>query len=71
MRDRTSGEPSRRGHLDMGIRDFYTVVSKDGTLDGRLEQMLSAVERDANRIFTDLLSPFLARGHWPRPITRA
>lgn len=67
VRDRTSGALSRRGHLDMGIRDFYTIVSKDGTLDGRLEQMLSVVERNANRIFTDLLSPFRR----PRPLDPA
>src|SRR5487761_385976 len=67
VRDRTTGILSRRGCLDMGIRDFYTVVGEDGALDGRLEQVLCNVEGNANRIFGDLLSPFRR----PRPLTSA
>jgi len=53
VRDRTTGVLSRRGCLDMGIRDFYTVVGENGALDGRLEQVLCNVEGNANRIFKD------------------
>ena len=64
VRDRTTGALSSRSYLDMKIKDFYTVVGKNGALNGRLEQVLSVVEGNAARIFADLLSPFRR----PRPL---
>jgi Protein of unknown function (DUF4238) len=64
VRDRSTGALSTRSYLTMKITDFYTVVGQDGTLDGRLEQLLCQVEGNAARVFGDLLSPFRR----PRPL---
>jgi hypothetical protein len=39
-------------------RDFYTFVNTEGQLDGRLEQLLSQIERDAARAIRNLTSMF-------------
>ena len=48
VRDRNTGALSTRSYLTMKITDFYTVVGQDGTLDGRLEQLLSQIEGKSN-----------------------
>lgn len=58
VRDRSTGAPSTRSYHKMKITDFYTVVGQDGSLDGRVEQVLCQVEGSAARVFGDLLSAF-------------
>jgi hypothetical protein len=67
VRDRSTGMHSTRSYLTMKITDFYTVVGDDGTLDGRLEQLLCQIEGNAARVFGDLLSPF-RRPQPPDPV---
>lgn len=43
---------------DLAITNFYTVVSKDGSFDGRMEQLLSRVETGAAEILKMLISPY-------------
>jgi hypothetical protein len=62
VRDRSTGAVTTRSYLTMKITDFYTVVGHDGTLDGRLEQLLCQVEGNAARVFGDLLSAFRRPG---------
>lgn len=66
VRDRVTGHGRIETINRVGaIKDFYTFINIDGTKDGRLEQILSIVEADANEIFARLISPF----HRPRPLT--
>ncbi|WP_150116989.1 DUF4238 domain-containing protein [Arthrobacter sp. ERGS1:01] len=51
VRNRTDGKVSLRAISDLGVRDYYTAVSKNAILDSRLESMLSAVEGGAAKIF--------------------
>lgn len=51
----------------LAITDFYTVVSDDGTFDGRMEQLLGRVEGEAAQLLKLLLSPFRR----PGPLTEA
>jgi hypothetical protein len=41
---------------DLAIRDFYTIVTKDNTLDARMEDVLGHVEGAAAEILRGLLS---------------
>ena len=43
---------------DLAIRNFYTILNTDGQLDGRMEELLGMVERDATPVIDWLLSPF-------------
>src|SRR5215472_2187573 len=40
----------------LAVTDFYTVVREDGTLDGRMEQLLGRVEGDAAQLLKLQLS---------------
>lgn len=68
VRDRPTGRlfPPRTVSK-IAITDFYTVVSQDGTFDGRLEQLLARVEGEAAQLLKLLLSPYRR----PGPLTGA
>jgi Protein of unknown function (DUF4238) len=51
----------------LAIRDFYTTVNDDGTLDGRMEKLLGRVEGEAAQLLKLLLSPYRR----PGPLTAA
>ena len=51
----------------LAIRDFYTTVNDDGTLDGRMEELLGRVEGEAAQLLKLLLSPYRR----PGPLTAA
>jgi len=46
----------------LAITDFYTTVNKDGTLDGRMEELLGRVEGEAAQLLKLLLSPYRRPG---------
>ncbi len=46
----------------LAVTDFYTVVNKDGTLDGRMEELLGKVEGEAAQLLKLLLSPYRRPG---------
>jgi hypothetical protein len=47
---------------DLAIRNFYTVLTRDGQLDGRMEEMLGRVEAQAEAVFKQLRLPFRRPG---------
>jgi hypothetical protein len=47
---------------DLAIRDFYTVLTHDGQLDGRMEEMLGRAEDQAEAVFKQLRLPFRRPG---------
>jgi hypothetical protein len=55
VRDRSSGEMTTRNIDDLAIKNFYTFVNNDGEEDGRLEDILAAMEGGTsdllNRVF--------------------
>ena len=51
----------------LAVTDFYTVLREDGTLDGRMEQLLGRVEGEAAQLLKVLLSPCRR----PGPLTEA
>jgi hypothetical protein len=62
VRDRPTGRlrpPITASKL--AITDFYTAVNKDGTLDGRMEELLGKVEGEAAQLLKLLLSPLRGR----------
>lgn len=63
VRDRANGRlfPPRTVSKH-AITDFYTVVSKACTFDGRMEQLLAKVEGEAAQLFKLLLSPYRRPG---------
>ncbi len=65
--DRDDGS-KRRLHVRNVLveRDFYTIVNTDGVADGRVEQLLAAVEGNAAQALRNLFHP--AFGQWPPPI---
>jgi hypothetical protein len=68
VRDRPTGRllpPITASKL--AVTDFYTVVREDGTLDGRMEQLLGRVEGEAAQLLKRLLSPHRR----PGPLTEA
>lgn len=67
VRDRPTGRQSSRTVSKLAITDFYTVVSNDGTFDGRMEQLLCTVEGEAAELLKLLLSPYRR----PGPLTEA
>jgi hypothetical protein len=46
----------------LAITDFYTTVNNDGTLDGRMEELLGKVEGEAAQLLKLLLSPYRRPG---------
>ncbi len=58
VRDRTSGEMTRRNIDDLAIRNFYTFVNKDGEEDGRLEDILADLEGGTNDLLNRVFGPF-------------
>jgi hypothetical protein len=46
----------------LAIKDFYTTVNDDGTLDGRMEELLGKVEGEAAQLLKLLLSPYRRPG---------
>lgn len=68
VRDRPTGRlfPPRTVSK-LAITDFYTVISDDGTFDGRMEQLLGKVEGEAAQLLKLLLSPY----RQPGPLTEA
>jgi hypothetical protein len=49
----------------LAITDFYTTVNNDGTLDGRMEELLGKVEGEAAQLLKLLLSPYRRPGRLP------
>lgn len=47
---------------DLAIRDFYTVLARDGQFDGLMEEMLGRVEGQAETVFKQLRLPFRRPG---------
>jgi len=67
VRDRSTGEGRIGKAEDLAVRDFYTVVTKDGKLDSSLESLYSEVEGAAATILrAHLDTDAFAR---PRPFT--
>jgi hypothetical protein len=63
---RVTGEV-RLGSVDeLSVRNFYTVLNKDGQFDGRMEQVLGTVEGEAAEVIKLLLLSALRR---PGPLT--
>ena len=56
MYSRDTSEFFKRNITHLGVRDFYTIVTIDGELDSRMEDMLSHIEGQAAAIFKGLLS---------------
>ena len=46
----------------LAIKNFYTTVNDDGTLDGRMEALLAKVEGEAAQLLKLLLSPYRRPG---------
>jgi hypothetical protein len=46
----------------LAITDFYTTLNNDGTLDGRMEELLGKVEGEAAQLLKLLLSPYRRPG---------
>jgi hypothetical protein len=63
VRDRPTGRlfPPRTVSK-LAVTDFYTVLTKDGTFDGRMEQLLGRVEGEAAQLLKLMLSPFRKPG---------
>jgi Protein of unknown function (DUF4238) len=67
VRDRQTGQLfPPRSVATLAIKNFYTVMSNDGTFDGRMEQLLSRIEGEAAQLLKLLLSPYRR----PGPLTR-
>ena len=56
MYSRDTSEFFKRNITHLGVRDFYTIVTIDGELDSRMEDMFSHIEGQAALIFKGLLS---------------
>jgi hypothetical protein len=63
IRDRPTGRlfPPRTVS-GLAVTDFYTVVSKDGAFDGRMEQLLGRVEGETAQLLKLLLAPYRRPG---------
>lgn len=46
----------------LAVKDFYTTLNDDGTLDGRMEELLGKVEGEAAQLLKLLLSPYRRPG---------
>jgi Protein of unknown function (DUF4238) len=62
VRDRPTGRQFSSTASNLAITDFYTVVSKDGSFDGRMEQLLAKVEGEAAQLIKLMLSPYRRPG---------
>jgi hypothetical protein len=68
VRDRPTGRLfPLRAVSTLAIKNFYTVLSNDGSFDGRMEQLLARVEGEAAQLLKLLLSPYRR----PGPLTEA
>lgn len=53
VRDRNSGDMTRRNIDDLAIKDYYTFVNNDGLEVGRLEDILAAMDGGASKLLNN------------------
>jgi hypothetical protein len=61
VRDRNSGDMTRRNIDDLAIKNFYTFVNNDGEEDGRLEDILAAMEGGTSELLNNVFEAWAFR----------